>query len=56
MVIHGGIDGHSHTIVFIQCATNNRADTVLSVFREAVEQFGFPQRVQSDQGGENTDV
>ena len=28
VVIHGGIDGHSRTIVFIQCATNNRADTV----------------------------
>ena len=55
VVIHGGIDGHSRTIVFIQCATNNRADTVLRVFREAVEQFGL-QRVRSDQGGENTDV
>ena len=56
VVIHGGIDGHSRTVVFIQCATNNRADTVLRVFREAVEQFGLPQRVRSDQGGENTDV
>ena len=28
VVIHGGIDGHSRMIVFIQCATNNRADTV----------------------------
>ena len=56
VVIHGGIDGHSRTIVFIQCATNNRADTVRRVFGEAVEQFGLSQRVRSGQGGENTDV
>ena len=37
VVIHGGIDGHSRTIVFLKCATNNRADTVLCAFREAVK-------------------
>ena len=56
VVIHGGIDGHSRTIVFLHCATNNRAATVLRVFREAVDQFGLPQSVRTDQGGENTDV
>ena len=55
VVIHGGIDGHSRTIVFLKCATN-RADTVLCAFREAVDQFGLPQRVRSDQGGENREV
>ena len=56
IVIHGGIDGHSCTIVYLRCATNNTATTVLSAFRTAVEQFGLPQRVRSDQGGENTEV
>ena len=56
IVVHGAIDGHSRTIVFLRCATNNRAATVLCAFREAVEQFGLPQRVRSDQGGENTEV
>ena len=56
IVIHGGIDGHSRTIVFLCCATNNWANTVLCVFREAVDQFGLPQRVRTDQGGENADI
>ena len=34
---HGGIDGHFQTIIYLHCATNNRADTVLHVFQEAVE-------------------
>ena len=54
--IYGGIDGHSRTIVYLCCATNNTAATVLSAFRTAVDQFGLPQRVRSDQGGENTEV
>ena len=48
VVIHGGIDGHSRTIVFLHCATNNRAETVLRAFRGAVAQFGFPQRIRTD--------
>jgi hypothetical protein len=38
--IHGGIDGHSRTIVYLCCATNNTAATVLSAFRTVVELFG----------------
>ena len=41
VVIYGGID--PRTIVFLHCATNNRAETVLRVFRGAVAQFVFPQ-------------
>ena len=41
---------------YLHCATNNTAATVLSAFRTAVEQFGLPQRVRSDQGWENTEV
>ena len=35
MVVHGGVDGYSRSIVYLQCSTNNRTTTVLSAFREA---------------------
>lgn len=52
-VIHGGIDGFSRLIVFLKVATNNRAETVLSSFITAVDEFGLPSRVRMDRGGEN---
>lgn len=52
-VIHGGIDGFSRMIVFLQCNTNTRALTVLRLFQGAVETYGLPSRVRSDKGGEN---
>ena len=55
-VIHGGIDGFSLMIVFLACATNNRASTVFQCFKSAVEEFGLPSRVRSDKGGENSEV
>lgn len=55
-MIHGGIDGFSHILVYLRCSTNNRASTVLSCFLQAVERYGFPSRVHSDKGGENVDV
>ena len=56
LVIHGGIDGYSRTIVYLKCVDNNRASTVLSTFTGAVIDFGVPTRVRTDLGGENTDV
>lgn len=53
MVIHGGIDGFSRTVVYLQCSDNNRAETVINCFQEAVATFGVPSRVRSDRGGEN---
>ena len=49
-VIHGGIDGFSRTIVYLCCATNNKANTVLSCFEGAIENFGLPEKVRSDLG------
>ena len=56
MVIHGGIDGHTGVVVFLQCNDNNRAETVLRCFRTAVQTHGLPSRVRTDKGGENTKV
>jgi len=56
IVIHGGIDGFSRLIVYLRASTNNKASTVLELFRQAVAQYSLPSRVRSDQGLENIDV
>lgn len=55
-VIHGGIDGFSRLVVFLQASTNNRADTVLHLFMEAIQSYHLPSRVRSDRGLENIAV
>ena len=52
-VIHGAIDGYSRLIVYLKCATNNKADTVLECFHDAITTFGTPSRLRTDKGGEN---
>lgn len=56
LVIHGAVDGFSRSVVYLTCADNNRATTVLKVFINAVENFGLPNKVRTDGGGENVDV
>lgn len=52
-VVHHCIDGYSRLITFCRCSTNNKSETVLSSFNEAVRKYGRPQRIRSDHGGEN---
>ena len=53
MVIHRGIDVHSRTVVYLNCADNNRALTVLGCFMEAIVTYGVHNRVCTDRGGQN---
>lgn len=53
IVIHGGIDGYSRLITFLRASPNNEAESVLSAFLNAVDEFGLPSRVRTDKGGEN---
>lgn len=53
MVTHAGIDGHTRLITYMKCSTANTAETVYASFIKAVTECGLPQRVRSDQGGEN---
>ena len=56
MVIHGGIDGYSRTVVYLHCSDNNRTATVLSCFTEAILSYGVPSRVRLNRGDENVMV
>ena len=53
LVVHGGI---SRLVTYLHCSNNNRAETVLSKFMGASEQYGIPSCVRSDHGGENVGI
>ena len=58
MVVHGAVDGYSRLPVYLSCSDNNRAATVLELFKKAVYEFGYglPARIRCDKGIENYDV
>ena len=41
---------------YLNCADNNRAETVLDLFMEQVRTTGLPSRVLTDRGGENVQI
>jgi hypothetical protein len=53
IINHGGKDGYSRLIVYLDCATNNRSTTVYNLFLKAVDRYHLPSCVRSDQGLEN---
>ena len=42
--------------IYLKCANNNRATTVVESFKEAVFKFGLPDNFYSNHGGENVNV
>ncbi|CAB4379907.1 unnamed protein product [Rhizophagus irregularis] len=52
-VVHAFIDGYSRAVTGIRCSTNNKAETVLNLFNEAISNWGIPHRCRGDRGGEN---
>ena len=45
-IVHGGVDGFSRLVVFLNLSYNNRADTVLKYFQQAVSKWGIPAGVR----------
>ena len=55
-MIHAFVDGYSRLVTAIQAHDNNRAQTVLSLFQNAIAVHGTPSRVRGDHGVENLGV
>ena len=53
IVIHGGIDGCTRSIIFLSASDNNLSTTVFDAFMDGVTRFQLPKRVRGDGGGEN---
>lgn len=55
-MIHGGVDGYSRLITYLQCSNNNRSVTALAAFVGACEEFGVWSHATSDKSEENVDI
>lgn len=52
-VVHACIDGFSRMIIYLTCADNNLASTVLSFFQEGMAKYGLTLKIRTDHGLEN---
>lgn len=53
LIVHVCIDGFSRLLIYCRCCDNNRAETVLDLFREGTQEYGVPSRARCDYGMEN---
>ena len=56
LVVHACIDGYSRLMIYLHCANNNLASTVLDLFKGGARRYGIPSRTRSDHGLENVEV
>lgn len=47
-VLHGVVDGYSHMVMYLNCSTNNKSQTVYNLFIHVIQNNGCPSRVRSD--------
>ena len=43
-------------VTYLHCSSNNRSETVLTLFKEATQELGLPSRIRCDMGVENRAV
>lgn len=46
LVVHACIDGYSRLIIYLHCANNNSASTVLDLFKGGARRYGIPSRIE----------
>ena len=55
-IVAAGIDGFSQVVTYLNCLSNNKAETILICFEGAIRKYGLPHKVRSDKGMENSKV
>ena len=51
--VHGGIDGYSRYVIYLEATTNKKPGTVNTIFVKACNMYGWPSRGRWDKGTEN---